>query len=87
MTNVELALNTLAEVTTTELSRQRNPKGMAQSRETAQEGGEVARNARADIESRLGRSVISSERASDYIKPIEQTDAKVLPQNDENNNE
>ena len=32
MTNVELALNTLAEVTTTELSRQRNPKGMAQSR-------------------------------------------------------
>lgn len=87
MTNVELALNTLAEVTTTELSRQRNPKGMTQSRKTAQEGGEVARNARADIESRLGRSVISSERASDYIKPIEQTDAKVLPQNDESANE
>ncbi len=82
MTNVELALNTLAEVTTTELSRQRNPKGMAQSRRTAHEGGEVARNARADIESRLGRSVISSERASDYIKPIEQADAKELPQND-----
>ena len=79
MTNVELALNTLAEVTTTELSRQRNPKGMAQSRKTAHEGGEVARNARADIESRLGRSVISSDRASDYIKPIGQTDAKVLP--------
>ena len=54
MTNIELALNTLAEVTTTELSRQRNPKGMAQSRRTAQEGGEVARNARTDIESRLG---------------------------------
>ena len=31
MTNVELALNTLAEVTATEISRQRNPKGMAQS--------------------------------------------------------
>ena len=59
MTNVELALNTLAEVTTTELSRQRNPKGMAQSRKTAHEGGEVARNARADIESRLGRSVLT----------------------------
>ena len=51
MTNVELALNTLAEVTATEISRQRNPKGMAQSRQTAKEGGEVARNARADIES------------------------------------
>ena len=72
MTNVELALNTLAEVTATEISRQRNPKGMAQSRQTAKEGGEVARNARADIESRLGHSVISSERASDHIRPIEE---------------
>ena len=84
MTNVELALNTLAEVTTTELSRQRNPKGMAQTSKTAQEGGEVARNARADIESRLGRSVVSPERASDYIKPIETQDADVqmLPDSD-----
>ena len=72
MTNVELALNTLAEVTATEISRQRNPKGMAQSRQTAKEGGEVARNARADIESRLGHSVISSQKASDYIRPIEE---------------
>ncbi len=72
MTNVELALNTLAEVTATEISRQRNPQGMAQSRQTAKEGGEVARNARADIESRLGHSVISSERASDHIRPIEE---------------
>ena len=69
MTNVELALNTLAEVTATEISRQRNPKGMAQSKQTAREGGEVARNARADIESRLGHSVVSPERASDYIVP------------------
>ena len=79
MTNVELALNTLAEVTATEISRQRNPKGMAQSRQTAKEGGEVARNARADIESRLGHSVISSERASDHIRPIEEGKAKELP--------
>ena len=80
MTNVELALNTLAEVTATEISRQRNPKGMAQSRQTAKEGGEVARNARADIESRLGHSVISSERASDHIRPIkEKSKAAELP--------
>ena len=79
MTNVELALNTLAEVTATEISRQRNPKGMAQSRQTAKEGGEVAHNARADIESRLGHSVISSERASDHIRPIEEGKAKELP--------
>ena len=79
MTNVELALNTLAEVTATEISRQRNPKGMAQSRQTAKEGGEVARNARADIESRLGHSVILSERASDHIRPIEEGKAEELP--------
>lgn len=78
MTNVELALNTLAEVTATEISRQRNPKGMAQTSQTAREGGEVARNARADIESRIGRSVISSKRALDYIHPIEDTKAKEL---------
>ena len=85
MTNIELALNTLAEVTTTELSRQRNPKGMAQSRRTAQEGGEVARNARTDIESRLGHTVISSERASDYIRPIEQQNTDALPLNENEN--
>ena len=85
MTNVELALNTLAEVTATEISRQRNPKGMAQSRQTAKEGGEVARNARADIESRLGHSVISSKRASDHIRPIEEGKAEELPFEDKEN--
>ena len=85
MTNVELALNTLAEVTATEISRQRNPKGMAQSRQTAKEGGEVARNARADIESRWGHSVISSERASDHLRPIEKGKAE-LPFEDKEDN-
>ena len=79
MTNIELALNTLAEVTATELSRQQNPHGMTQTRQTAQEGGEVARNAREDIEQRLGHTIISSERASDYIRPIEDAQAKELP--------
>ena len=87
MTNVELALNTLAEVTATEISRQRNPKGMAQSAQTAKEGGEVARSARADIESRLGRSIISSERASDHIRPIEEGKAPELPFKDEDKEE
>lgn len=83
MTNIELALNTLAEVTATEISRQRNPQGMSQTRQTAKEGGEVARNARADIESRLGHTVISSERASDYIRPIENNKPQELPLEDE----
>ena len=83
MTNIELALNTLAEVTATEISRQRNPQGMFQTRQTAKEGGEVARNARADIESRLGHTVISSERASDYIRPLENNKSQELLFDDE----
>lgn len=71
MTNVELALNTLAEVATTEYSRQSNPQTMAESKRIAKEGGNVAREARQTMERRLGHSVVSSERASDYIKSIE----------------
>ena len=69
MTNIELALNTLAEVATTEYSRQSNPQTMAESKRVAQEGGSVAREARETMEKRLGRSVVSKERASDYIVP------------------
>lgn len=70
MTNIELALNTLAEVATTEYSRQSNPKTMSESQRIAQEGGNVARDARQTMERRLGRPVVTPERASDYIKSI-----------------
>jgi hypothetical protein len=85
MTNIELALNTLAEVATTEYSRQSNPQTMAESQRIAQEGGNVARDARQTMERRLGRSVVSPERASDYIKPIEgeTLDMLALEENDE----
>ena len=83
MTNVELALNTLAEVAATEYSRQSNPQSMAESRRIAKEGGEVAREARETMERRLGRSVVSSERASDYIRPIEGKGQNTLPKEDE----
>jgi len=79
MTNVELALNTLAEVATTEIARQRQTKGMKESQQAAQAGGKIAKNTRDDLERQLGRSVISSSRASDHIKPLEQQDAEALP--------
>jgi hypothetical protein len=79
MTNVELALNTLAEVATTEISRQRNPKGFDESRQTAQAGGRIAKNARQDLEKELGHSVVSPAKASDYLAPIEDVEAKELP--------
>ncbi len=75
MTNIELALNTLAEVATTEISRQRNPKGFSESQQTAQAGGRIAKNARQDLEKELGHSVVSSSKASDYLQPTEDTKA------------
>ena len=72
MTNVELALNMLAEASTTEISRQKNPKGFRQSAKVAQEGGSVAAAARKQLESKTGKSALSSEKASDYLLPLEE---------------
>lgn len=68
MTNIELALNTLAEASTTEISRQQNPETLGQHINVAKSGGNVAKVARTELESKLGRTVISSAKASDYIK-------------------
>ena len=72
MTNMELLLNALAEQTATDISRERNPQGLAQNAYVAKDGAEVARNARADIEHRLGHSVISQQKAIDHIKPLDE---------------
>lgn len=69
MTNVELALNMLAEVSTTEISKQKNPRGFAESAKIAKEGGSVAKAARKQLESKTGKSAISSSKASDYLLP------------------
>ena len=84
MTNIELALNTLAEVATTEISRQRNPKGFTESQQTAQAGGRIAKNARKDLEKELGHSVVSPEKASDYLAPVEDAEAKELTEGNSN---
>ena len=70
MTNVELLLNSLAEASTTELSRNENPKGFVENAIVAKRGGSVAKAARNQLESQLGKSVITKEKASDYL-PID----------------
>ena len=65
MTNIELVLNMLAEVTTTAISRQEQPENFDQNRDVARRGGNVAKNARKDIESQLGASVVSPLNAGD----------------------
>ncbi len=68
MTNIELALNMLAEASTTEISKQRHPKTYNQHTNIARSGGNVAKAARDELESKLGHSVITSKNATDYLK-------------------
>ena len=69
MTNLEIALNILAEASATELSKQRNPKGFMGQTKVAKDGGSVAKVARQQLEEQLGRTIISKEKASDYLLP------------------
>lgn len=79
MTNLEMAFNILAEASATELSKQRDPQGYSQQKGVAKDGGSVAKVAREKLESQLGHSIISSAKASDYLPPIENAEAKELP--------
>ena len=71
MTTLELVLNTLAEVTTTEFSKASQPEVFEESRQVAREGGSVAGAARAQIEARTGKPVTTSEKARDFANLIE----------------
>ncbi len=67
MTNLELVLNMLAEVTTTAISRSRQPETFDESRNIAIEGGNVAGSARREIEQRTGQPVVSTLNATDKL--------------------
>ena len=85
MTTIELALNTLAEASTTEISRKMKPKTFAENRSVAKKGGNVAKIARNNLEEQLGRSVITSQRASDYLP--QQLKQKQLEKSESDNEE
>lgn len=82
MTNIELALNTLAEASVTEISKSKNPKGFRQSAAVAREGSKIAGDARKQLEQRVGHSVISPAKAADYLPPAE--DVQALPEEENN---
>lgn len=67
MSTLELALNMLAEATTTELTNAQNPQGLEENRVVAKQGGAVAGNARKEIESKTGRPVVTAENASTML--------------------
>ena len=77
MSTLELVLNMLAEATTTELSKSREPQGLVENQRIARQGGQIAGNARKEIEENTGRPVITSKNAAELnavvIKLIEET--------------
>lgn len=64
MSTLELALNMLAEATTTELTKAQNPQGLEENRVVAKTGGQIAGEARQRIERETGTPVITSENAN-----------------------
>ena len=63
MSNLELVLNMLAEASTTEISRQKQPDGFEESRVIARQGGTIAGNTRKEIEEKSGKPVVTKQNA------------------------
>lgn len=74
MTDLEIAINMLAEATTTQISKNESPKGMAESAGIARRGGATARVAREAAEKEIGQSVVSPMNA----KQIAQSDTPLI---------
>ena len=67
MTNKELVLNMLAELSTKEISESHNPETFGEHQQIARQGGEIARNARMELEEKTGKAVISPMNAKDGL--------------------
>lgn len=67
MSTLELALNMLAEATTTELTKVQNPQGLEENKSVAKQGGAIAGATRENIESKTGRPVITSDNANTML--------------------
>jgi hypothetical protein len=68
MTNLELVLNMLAEATTTEISKEKNPKTFNDNKRVARQGGTIAGNTRREIEAKTGKKVVTNQNAKQLEK-------------------
>lgn len=68
MSNLELVLNMLAEATTTEISKEKNPKNFVENKKIAKQGGTIAGNTRKQIEEKTGKKVVNKLNATDYLE-------------------
>ena len=68
MTNLELVLNMLAEATTTEISKEKNPKTFKDNKRIAKQGGTIAGNTRREIEKKTGKRIVTKQNAKQLDK-------------------
>jgi len=66
MSDIEIALADIGELTTRELAKKHKPIGLEENRKVAKAGGEVAKNTRKDIEQRLGKPVVTKDNVLSY---------------------
>lgn len=64
MSNLELVLNMLAEASTSEISKKQKPHGLEENKDVARKGGNVAKQARSELEKQTGESVVTSQNAA-----------------------
>ena len=76
MSNLELVLNMLAEVSTTEISKQKNPKTLNENKSIAKQGGSVAKEARKRLELETGKPVVTNENFLPNQRKIKQIKKK-----------
>ena len=74
MTNEELVLNMLAELSTTSITKAKDPQNLEENMQCAAEGGEVARVAREQLESKTGRDVVSPFSAKRFFEAQQPTE-------------
>jgi len=83
MTNKELVLNMLAELSTKEISESNNPENFDDHIQNAVDGANIAKNARVELEAKTGKSVVTSLNARDGIEISQNKKASVLEENEE----
>ena len=83
MTNRELVLNMLAELSTKDISESQNPETFAEHADVARQGGEVALNARKELEAKTGKAVVTSLNAKEAMR-LKEEEQKRIEGNEDN---
>lgn len=87
MSTLEIVLNMLAEATTTEITKTKNPQGLEENKKVAKDGGSIAGNTRKEIEKETGQPVITSKNAIDFAKLIDDVSNDISNIEDSENRE